>query len=419
MNDLDTDDVDGLVALLPQVVQEVVLETVRDTHTAVANRVFGLVPGSEGPRMVHDRIVGMLYAVVGSGVRGTHLLARTWSRFTAGTRDPKALNRNAVWRRTVAIINGVLGDVLAEQGNPLALSMTIRVDNDDVAVDATALRDAFPEATPRVAVLLHGLVENDESWTFKPDVNPRTYAELLNSAGVTPVVLRYNSGRHISATAADLDRLLEDLVDQWPVPLTELILIGHSMGALVIRGAGEFGRIGGRRWPRLASHVVMLGAPHGGAALEKAANAGAWLLAAVPEMAPFSRVLRRRSAGIKDLRHGYLNEEDWFDADPDAWRSRPGRQVDPLDRAAHHLVGATLGAGTSGPLSGSLGDLLVRWGSATAAGRDWARGATVTHIGSANHFALLNHPEVAGLLLRIVQGQAGSVPGRDRGLTPP
>ncbi len=45
--------------------------------------------------------------------------------------------------------------------------------------------------------------------------------------------------------------------------------------------------------------------------------------------------------------------------------------------------------------------MIVRWDSATAAGREWAREATVTHVGTADHFDLLNHPEVSDLLRQL------------------
>ncbi|WP_370324630.1 lipase family alpha/beta hydrolase [Euzebya sp.] len=396
------DHVIGLSDLAPQMWEEVVLQTVRDTHEAVADRAFGLVPGSDVPKAVHDGVADLVYGALTMATRGTRRLAGTLARATGQARDPDALERSVAWRTALAILNGVLGDLLESQGNPLALGMTVRVDARDVAVETDALREAFPDARPRVAVLLHGLVENDESWSFKAASRGITYPEVLTDLGVTPVLLRYNTGRHVSANAADLTALLERLVAVWPVGVDELILIGHSMGALVIRGAGECARIEGHRWPDRTRHVVMLGAPHLGAPLEKVANAGAWLLSAIPESAAFGAILRRRSAGIKDLRHGYLTEEDWSEKDADAWRSDPARAVDRLAEAGHHVVGATLGATQGHPLSRTIGDLLVMWGSASAHAQEWARVASVRHVGSADHFALLNHPDVADLLTAIV-----------------
>lgn len=392
------DHVDGLGDLAPQLWEEVVLSTVRDTHEAVAGRVFGLVPAAEPVKAVHDGVAALVYGLLVGATRATRRVAVAVARATGGVRDPELLERSAAWRLAVAILNGVIGDLLEEQDNPLAIPMAVRVEARDVPRTREGLAAAFPHARDRIAVLLHGLVEHDESWWFKADERPVTYPDVLAAHGVSPVLVRYNTGRHISDNAADLSDLLEDLVQAWPVPVREVLLVGHSMGGLVIRGAGEHARIHGAAWPRSVRHVVMLGSPHLGAPLEKVANAGAWLLSAVPEARPFGTVLRRRSAGIKDLRHGYLSAADWQDRDPDAWRSEVAGQVGPLGTAVHHPVAATLGPDPHHPLSRLLGDLLVLWGSAGAEGHEWAREARVTHVGAADHFALLNHPIVAELL---------------------
>ncbi len=396
------DGLTGMADLAPQLVEEVVLTTVRDTHRAIARRTFGLVPGARVPKMVHDGMSEMVYGILTVVTRGTRVIAGGLSRLTAGRRDPAAVERNARWRRSVSILNGILGDLLEEQDSPLALNMTVRVDAADVVVARSALAGAHPDATGRVAVLLHGLVEDEESWDLRREEHGGTYADVLRAAGVTPVMVRYNSGRHISSNAVDLDTLLQDLVEGWPVEVTELILIGHSMGGLVIRGAGALAAGGDHSWPGLTTHLVTLGTPHGGAPLEKAANAAAWALTSVPEMAAFGGILRRRSAGIKDLRHGYLLEADWFGGDPDGRRSKRGAHVERIGEATHHVVGATLGATHGHLASHTLGDLMVRWGSAVALGNIWAEEATVTHLGSTNHFALLNHPEVSAMLTRLL-----------------
>src|SRR5205807_2429793 len=82
---------------------------------------------------------------------------------------------------------------------------------------------------------------------------------------------------------ADLATVLESLVGAWPVRVRRLILIGHSMGGLVIRSACHAATLAGCRWPALAGHVVTLGAPHHGAPLAKAVHAAAWAFRAVPE----------------------------------------------------------------------------------------------------------------------------------------
>jgi triacylglycerol lipase len=407
-----TDDlVEGVADLAPRLAEEVVLWTARDTHRAVAARVFRLVPGSAPARAVHDALAGAVYGVLGAAARGVRTAGVAAARRSSarGVRAPDLLERSRRWRFARAVVNGVVGDLLEAEGNPLAIPTAVRAPIAgalaNVPLDRGSLAAAFPAATGRVAVLLHGLVESDESWDHRAAARGGTYDHVLAAAGVTTVRLRYNTGRRIAANAASLDLLLEDLVAAWPAPVEELLLVGHSMGGLVILGAGEAARVRGAAWPSLVRHVVCLGTPHAGAALEQVANAGAWLLWAVPEARAFGAVLRRRSAGIKDLRRGYLLDGDWAGADPDGWRSPPGADVGPLGDAAHHLVAAALGPTERHPTSRLLGDLLVHHGSATAAGRAWAEAATVLLAAPADHFALLNHPDVAALLSRLAGGQ--------------
>lgn len=400
---------DELIAVAdfaPRLVQDAVLQTVRATHSAVANRVFGLVPGSLPVRRLHDGILGLVHGGLGLATQGTGVVLKTLAEGTAGTRNPDVLQRYGAWRRMLAILNGVMGDLLERQGSPLAMPLAIRMANRDVDPDPGSLAQAFPHATGRVAVLVHGLAEDDESWSSTAEGRPARsdlpYLDLLRDAGVTPVVLRYNSGRHISDNAEDLDLLLEQLVTAWSPPVEELILMGHSMGGLVVLGAGEQAQMNDHMWPAMTTHVVTLGTPHGGAGLEKLANGVTWLLSSVPEMAAFGALLRRRSAGVKDLRHGYLRHTDWRDHDTDAWSSVAGDPAAGIDDAVHHLMAGTVGRSRQDWTSRAFGDVMVTWNSGVAVGHAWAATAQVVHLGSTNHFTLRAHPDVMDHLAGII-----------------
>lgn len=395
------DQYDGLADLLPQVWQDVVVSTVEGVHMAVAARAFAKVPGSAPVRAVHDGIASAVYRTMERAGAGAQQALRAVAKATAGGRNPEALETNRAWRATTAVLNGVIGDVLEDEGNPLAIRTAVRVDGADVALSRDGLARAFPAATGRVAVFLHGLVESDESWNAGAERLGTTYPELLEGRGVTPVRVRYNSGRHVSDNAVDVADLLDRLVARWPVPVEQLLLVGHSMGGLVLIGAGDVAVGSGLAWPDLVSDTVLLGTPHAGAPLEKVANAGAWLLTNLPELAPFADILRRRSAGIKDLRHGYVSPGDWAGQDPDGLRSRRANPTRPLAGTRTHHVGATITEDRDHPFGAMLGDLLVTWGSAVADGNPWTRSATVTHLAGANHFDLLNHPDVHILLTNL------------------
>ena len=84
-------------------------------------------------------------------------------------------------------------------------------------------------------------------------------------------------------------------------------------------------------WPTLVRQVVSLGTPHMGAPLEQFVHYASAGLNVLPETRPFSRFLRRRSAGIRDLRQGSLVDDDWRDRDPDALRAEACAEVPLLD----------------------------------------------------------------------------------------
>jgi hypothetical protein len=108
----------------------------------------------------------------------------------------------------------------------------------------------------------------------------------------------------------------------------------------------------------------------------------------VPETRPFAGLLRRRSAGIRDMRRGSLVDADWRDRDPDALRAAVCEEVPLLDGATHCFVAATVTRTASHPVARLIGDWLVLEPSASH------RAQEALHVGGAHHLALLNHPQV-------------------------
>ncbi len=163
------------------------------------------------------------------------------------------------------------------------------------------------------------------------------------------------------------------------------------MGGLVARSACHHGG----DWTRHLTHTVSLGTPHHGAPLEQAVHAMSAALHAAPETRPFARFLRRRSAGIRDLRRGSLVDEDWRDVDPDALRARACQEIPLHAGATHCFIAATVTQSPKHPVGRLLGDTLVLTSSASGRSRkrrlEFHEGL---EIGGAHHLALLNHPEV-------------------------
>jgi pimeloyl-ACP methyl ester carboxylesterase len=309
-------------------------------------------------------------------------------------------------RVALGILNGTHGDVLSEQVAGLALPMALRFDGRDLPAEPAALRAAYPGASDRVVVFVHGLVETEDAWCFHAERHhgdrSTTYGSLLErDLGCTPVQVRYNTGLRISANGALLDALLDQLVDAWPVPVRDLVLIGHSMGGLVARSAlaqaGDGTAAGQRRWPGLVRDTITLGSPHLGAPLEQGAHRLAAALRRLPETRWLAEQVDARSVGIRDLRHGDLLESDWRAPDADALGARRTR-VPLYDGARHFVVLATVRGTHDSRLGRFLGDLLVRPDSAIGDTGDDDRLAypedAVRRLTGLHHFDLLNHPDV-------------------------
>jgi pimeloyl-ACP methyl ester carboxylesterase len=369
---------------------------IRGMHLAIAARAFRAVgPTAEPVRVIHDAISRGTYGAVASGAAALGAVADVGIRARGIAPGPR-LSTTPKGSAVIAVVSGLIGDQLAREGSDLHEPASVRLDGEVVAIGPASLRAAFPAASPRLVVFLHGLMETEFSWrrgASGPD-RERTYgARLASELGYTPVYLRYNSGLHVSENGRAVAALIEALVSSWPVEVAEIALVGHSMGGLVARSACHQGA----GWVLRVRRLVSLGTPHMGAPLEQGVHVAAAALQALPETRMFAAFLRRRSAGIRDLRHGSLVDEDWRGRDPDALRAAACREVPLLAGAQHCFVSATVTRSPRHPLGRLLGDTLVLVPS--AGGRSRARRIPFDasyghHVGGAHHFALLGHPEV-------------------------
>jgi pimeloyl-ACP methyl ester carboxylesterase len=296
----------------------------------------------------------------------------------------------------VAALNGVLGDYLVATGNPLATAMELRHEGRPLVPEREALAAALPAAGAKLLVLLHGLCMNDQQWLREGHDHG---AALARELGYTPIYLRYNSGLHVSINGRAFAQQIDRLVEAWPQALSRLTIIGHSMGGLVARSALHYGAQCGQRWTTRLDDLFFLGTPHHGAPLERAGHWVDLVLGATPYAAPFARLGKVRSAGITDLRHGHLLDEDWVGRDRFA-RSGDRRQPVPLpDKVRCYALAASLGAQGGELKERLLGDGLVPLASALGQHADPQRTlafpAERQWVGyGMNHLDLLNRPEV-------------------------
>jgi pimeloyl-ACP methyl ester carboxylesterase len=372
---------------------------VEGVHRAVAGRAFGATgPTGYPARTVHDHVAGAVYKGlrIGGltvGAVGGEVLGRVLRSSAPAGSTPLA-------NQVLAALNGFAGHRLEGDLGALAIPMAVRVAGRDVELSPLEVAAAFPDTTSKLAVFVHGLAETEDLWRPKATDEAKVdYGSVLKTElGYTPLYLRYNTGRHVSENGRSLGCLLSDLVTAWPVPPDEVLLVGHSMGGLVIRSACHYGAGEAQPWVPLVRHIVYLGTPHLGAPLARAAALAGWTLCRLPETRPFAPLVNGSSDGVRDLRFGYLLDEDWSGCNPDHCRRDHRHEVPLLESANHYVVSATITSDPKSPFGAVVGDLLVQ--PASAHGRRRRRQHIpfpVEHgrsLGGLTHFHLVSQAAV-------------------------
>lgn len=264
---------------------------------------------------------------------------------------------------TLAILNGLVGDHLVRSDNPLATELGFVVDGEPRG--AAEACGALTDARPTAVVLVHGLMCTETIWRMADGAD---YGSLLAAdLGYTPLYVRYNSGRAIADNGAALAAALGELAERYPVPLEEIVLVGYSMGGLLVRSACHVARERGDAWLGRVRRAIYVGTPHRGAPLERAGRVLARVLRAVPD--PYTRLAADladlRSDGVKDLGDADLRHEDRAATRGDAGLSlRDARHPVPLlPEIRHYLLAGALHGDPA--LQAWFGDAMVPVPSAT------------------------------------------------------
>jgi hypothetical protein len=282
---------------------------------------------------------------------------------------------------TLGILNGAIGDYLARTGNGLATEMK--------------LLPAEGARTGKLVVLVHGMMCTETVFRMK---DGEDYGSLLaRDFGYSPVYVRYNTGLGLPENGVALSDLLEELLKSWPVPVQELLLIGFSLGGLVVRSACHAAGLRGHGWLATVNRAIYIGTPHRGAPAERAGRVLSKLLRAAPD--PVTRLLGElgdlRSAGIKDLGDAVLREQDRAQRQQPPGLDDIRHPVPLLPQLRHYLIGGSL-AGWLAPL---FGDAIVPMSSSTD-GHERVRGSlqlpphNVRIMAGIPHMTLARHPHV-------------------------
>ncbi len=243
----------------------------------------------------HHRHAPFPYRLVAHGFQLLARMSRTFLPANTEFSHPHA-------RRAHAALNGVCGDKLDDWRSPLASPVTLR-NADGTLMPLSEWTD--PAAKGQV-LFIHGLCCSELDWQGSEHL---AFVDQLSRKGYRVGWLRYNSGRGIPENGAEisawLDMAFADTRKKRP-----LILIGHSMGGLLIRSACEQAARQESTWLKRVTHAAYLGSPHFGAPLERLGNAANGLLGYTPYTKPFMRLGNIRSQGIRDLRTARLTVDE-------------------------------------------------------------------------------------------------------------
>ncbi|WP_166653881.1 lipase family alpha/beta hydrolase [Tahibacter aquaticus] len=328
------------------------LDVVEGVHQAVLDPFARLLPFGQLITRTTDfvyarlRDVGQVASTAALGSLGLYeryALPRDFDTADAGASN--------AW---VSALNGAIGDHLQETRNPLALGLEFCRNGQPLALDPATLARELPCSNGRLYVLVHGLGMNDSQW--QDSEGDHFGARLERDTGGSALYLRYNSGLRISANGRELARRLQQLVDTHPNPIEHIVLIGHSMGGLVCRSACSYAGREALGWLAALDAAICLGSPHLGAPLERMGGKLSAALESLPYTRALAKLTERRSAGVKDLRHGWCSDRD-----------RPRRErlesgIEPLadiGRGRWYLAAATLAGSTDGTRARWIGDGLV------------------------------------------------------------
>jgi len=269
-----------------------------------------------------------------------------------------------------SILNGVIGDYLVQQHNPLAIEMGFYHQNVPLLVNSVSSQCSnFSQTglplTNKVVVLLHGLTNLETIWDFSAPNTEHTGrgladnygARLQQDFGYTPLFLRYNTGLSLAENGRQFAALMDQLMLAYPIDIDDVVLLGFSMGGLLMRYAQKTASESEAAWLTKMSKCFYLGTPHEGSPVEKFGHLASSVVRALPQdyINQWADWIDVRSEGIQDLKDGLRHLHD-----PETSPSCGSF----YDGARHHFVSGSLSKKRHSLLNTLLGDSLVKHHSA-------------------------------------------------------
>ncbi len=300
-----------------------------------------------------------------------------------------------------SVLNGIVGDYLAKENNPLAIEMAFYHHGHPLILNeglAHQLRfHSNKPLTNKVIVLIHGLTNLETIWDFRADSNTqqdiqgqtqqqtlseqKIHGKILTSEldnygfrlqrdfGYTPFFLRYNTGLSIKENGQNLSDLLIQLFKFYPIQVDDLVLMGFSMGGLLSRSAQKIAHDNDLAWLKKLANCYYIGTPHEGSPLEKFGHLTSSIVKSVPlnYINQWADWIDLRSQGIKDLKDGLINLNN-TSSSPESNESDPYKQSVKcgsfVEHAQHHFISGGVSENKDSVANKLVGDTLVRYSSA-------------------------------------------------------
>lgn len=327
-----------------------VAELIQEVHRQIFLQIFSFTPKQANfiwSNGITKRTYGITQHIMAQCGKGLAVSLRGLNRFFPVLHE-KPLT--PLMQFVASALNGVMGDYLIHSHNPLALPMVLYDRYGELQQG---------ELSGRVVILTHGLCMNHLSWA--PGENSGLGEHILyHQPRTTVLCLNYNTGRRISSNGRTYSNLLEKLIKKNP-GITEIDMIGHSMGGLVSRSALFYGKQSAYEWVNYVENLVCIGSPHQGAVLERLGFLFQQKVGQVRFASIIAQLGNMRSAGIIDLRHGSVRDDDWEHLEARIGQMDDCRKPAPLpSRIKTYLISGTLEKESSSSKTlEALGDYLV------------------------------------------------------------
>ena len=272
-----------------------------------------------------------------------------------------------------AVLNGVVGDYLVQQNNPLAIDMGFYHEGAPLeSFEPLSKSNTGYGLTNKVVVLLHGLTNLETIWDIETEETASAEADtapvvnygyhLQKNFGYTPLFLRYNTGLNIEENGRQFTKLMDKLVSTYPKPIDEIVFVGFSMGGLLIRYTQKEASEAEAPWLSKLSHCFYVGTPHEGSYFEKFGHLASSVVRSIPKdyISHWADWIDVRSEGIQDLKHGLAHLRNADAEEEESYGPCGSFHKDAL----HYFISGSLSEERNSLLNKVFGDSLVTHGSA-------------------------------------------------------